>query len=271
MNTLDWLPLYLDLWEGESVKRLSLGAQGAYLRILVLQFRESTIPSDMKLLALLIGADRQDLESVWPEIGGKFVDLGDGRLMNLRMDAVRREQEQKMNLAVSSGKRGAEKRWGNSKSEDRPPNRDPIRPPNGEVNRPPNATLIAIDKNRIDKNTSAKAGEKNSSPTPYQEIESVLIQVADKTGWTKPVATDVRKFLKEDSPIRVLLSEGSVDETVRLFVFAFEHWNNPPTWSSVCSQRNQLRDQMSGRSNGVHKTEHSMIPGKLAVKGERAQ
>ena len=106
MNLLDWFPMYVELWQGESVKCLSLAAQGAYMACLTAQFKEGSIPSDISKLARVIGADKSELESIWPEIASKFEDCGEGRMINFRMDQIRIAQEEKADKKRESGSKG---------------------------------------------------------------------------------------------------------------------------------------------------------------------
>ena len=111
MNPLDWCPWYLSKWQGESVRLLSLAAQGAYMQILLLQFREGSVPSDVKKLAKLIGQDSTDLAAVWPEISEQFVEGNPGRLVNVTMAEIRFAQITKHEAATSKASTAAKARW----------------------------------------------------------------------------------------------------------------------------------------------------------------
>ena len=152
-NSLGWFPLYLDLWQGESVKCLSYKAQGLYMACLCSQFREGSIPSDLHKLTRVTGGDYEELCEAWPEIQDKFVEFESGRLINLRMDSIRREQESKSELFKSSGSSGAKKRWAAYS----PTNSPPI----GEGNSPPNS--IREDKSREEKKIPSE-----SPPNPQR-------------------------------------------------------------------------------------------------------
>ena len=164
-NSLGWFPLYLDLWQGESVKCLSYKAQGLYMACLCSQFREGSIPSDLHKLTRVTGGDYEELCEAWPEIQDKFVEFESGRLINLRMDSIRREQESKSELFKSSGSSGAKKRWAAYRQANSPTNSPPIgegnSPPIGEGNSPPNS--IREDKSREEKKIPSE-----SPPNPQR-------------------------------------------------------------------------------------------------------
>ena len=111
MNGFEWAPCIMRYWNGESVKLLSFAAQGAYWRILVMQFAEGSVPSDLKKLSKLMGCDSADLVDVWPEIESKFVESEPGRMLNVRMAEVRFEQEQKAEKASGKASKAAAARW----------------------------------------------------------------------------------------------------------------------------------------------------------------
>jgi uncharacterized protein YdaU (DUF1376 family) len=241
----DWFPLYMDLWKGESVRKLSMAARGVYLDMLLLQFSEGSIPKDLALIARLIGCYKEELENVWPEIQDKFRDGENGRIFNPRMAQIRHEQEEKSQMFRESGSNGAKKRWAGHKKGDSLPNS----PPKGRAKRPPNSPPNSKE-NKSNTTPNGVEADASDTSTPYGEVNAVLNQVADKLEWTSPTPSDVKKHLKPDSNIRSLIQESSIDEAVALFVFAWRTWSHPPTWSSVYSQRNQLRDLIKGRTNG---------------------
>ena len=259
----EWMPLYIDLWKGESVRKLSMAARAVYLDMLMFQFLEGSLPNDLGLIARLIGCYKEELESVWPEIQDKFKEAENGRLFNPKMSQVRHEQEEKNELYKTAGSNGAKKRWANHNKAKSDGNSPPNSPPIGNAKRPPNS-----NKN---KNTTTPNGvETDVSDTskPYGEVHAVLSKVADKLEWTQPTPADIRRHLKDDSNVRLLVKESSIDEVVELFVFAWKTWNTPPTWSSVFGQRNQLRDQIRGRTNGHG---HAPKPGKVLTEAQLAE
>lgn len=251
-NQLDWFPVYVGLWQGESVKCLSLAAQGAYMACITAQFREGTIPADLSRLARVIGADRTELESVWPEIADKFTEVEPGRLANAKMSEVRDEQEQKRQIARANASKGGKATAKANAEATAQATAQADATADGEATAQagaePNAQAIREEKNRIDNtDTDVSEADASSDAKPYEEVNAVLVQVAERLEWKPPTPTDVRKHLKPDSNIRLMIQEGSISETVEIFIYAYENWNQSPTWSSVFGQRNQLRDQMKGK------------------------
>lgn len=141
MTGFEWAPCELALWQGESVKLLSLAAQGAYWQILLLQFREGSVPSDPKKLARLIGCDSSDLNEIWPEIKEKFVEFEPGRLQNARMADIREEQLEKAATVSEKGRKAASRRWGNPISPTEP---TPLKVVTGDVTAAENAHAMPM-------------------------------------------------------------------------------------------------------------------------------
>ena len=82
-------------------------ACGLYVRCMCIQWTHGSIPADLKVLARAIHCDLAELQSVWPVVGPKFIDQGDGTLKNKRLEEVRERQQQ-----VSSKRSEAAKaRW----------------------------------------------------------------------------------------------------------------------------------------------------------------
>ena len=183
MNGFEWAPCIMRYWNGESVKLLSFAAQGAYWRILVMQFAEGSVPSDLKKLSKLMGCDSADLVDVWPEIESKFVESEPGRMLNVRMAEVRFEQQQKAEKASGKASKAAAARWTAKPAEpastdassnaqaipehdkdDALSNAPSIPSSNAQAmptsdtssNAPSNAQAMPLDKTRIDKNRQDK-------------------------------------------------------------------------------------------------------------------
>jgi len=68
---------------------------GIYLRLLLNQWINGSIPGEMRRMAMLISAGHERLEKeMWPLIGQKFTKGEDGRYRNDRLELVRKEQEE---------------------------------------------------------------------------------------------------------------------------------------------------------------------------------
>lgn len=112
---------------------------GIYLRFLLNQWINGSIPREFKRLSMLITANPEDLEkNHWPLIGQKFVEGKDGRLRNARLEEIKQQQIDYRKAQAKLGKKGAQKRWGRH---DEPhserysdPSGDTISDPNGDSN-----------------------------------------------------------------------------------------------------------------------------------------
>lgn len=82
-------------------------ACGLYIRCMCIQWTQGYIPSDLKLLARGLGCDLSELQSVWPVLSQKFVDIGGGQLQNQRLERVRQRQEE----VSSKRSKAANARW----------------------------------------------------------------------------------------------------------------------------------------------------------------
>lgn len=77
-------------------------AFGAYLRLLIYQFDKGSIPSDLDELSTISPSIRKH----WPVISKKFVDDGNGGLINRKMAAVRLDILNKKEINKLNGSKG---------------------------------------------------------------------------------------------------------------------------------------------------------------------
>ena len=107
-----WLPFYVERWRGdEDVAAMSLAARGLYIECLFHEWVELSIPDDPVRLALVIRADPQEVQALWSVVRAKFAPFGAGRLINRKLERVRREQRGKQRRLSAAGARGATVRW----------------------------------------------------------------------------------------------------------------------------------------------------------------
>jgi uncharacterized protein YdaU (DUF1376 family) len=113
-----WFPLYAADWLSDvPVSLMTMEQEGCYLRLLMAQWREGSLPNDTRALAGIVKfrgepGHRAFLRSVWPALEPHFRENGDpGRLVNLRLEAIRKEQEQEHSRRSEGGRLGAKKRW----------------------------------------------------------------------------------------------------------------------------------------------------------------
>lgn len=67
-------------------------AVGLYIRCLCKQWTHGSIPADLKTLARATHCDMEEVQAAWPIVSVKFVDRGDGTLINSRLEEVRERQ-----------------------------------------------------------------------------------------------------------------------------------------------------------------------------------
>lgn len=92
---------------------MSLAERGAYTDLLFIEWDSGPLPAEPERLARLLGCTPAELEAVWPAIRGKFTDCldGTGRLVNRRLETVRREGEKAAELSGERASRAARARW----------------------------------------------------------------------------------------------------------------------------------------------------------------
>jgi uncharacterized protein YdaU (DUF1376 family) len=87
-----YMPFYgNDFYGNERVKLASLAVRGLYVQLLWHEWAEGSIPSDAKHIALLVGRPEKDVMRLWEYVREFFVDRGDGRLVNEKLEGVRKQ------------------------------------------------------------------------------------------------------------------------------------------------------------------------------------
>lgn len=105
---------------------------GIYLRLLFFEWVNNDLPSDLGRLASMVAEPLGEFQKAWDAVvSQKFIVNGNGRLINVRLEETRKEQNEYRKKQIEAGKRGAAIRW-----KDRAPTGDPtgttIDDPNGE-------------------------------------------------------------------------------------------------------------------------------------------
>ncbi len=87
---------------------MTLSSQGAYVRLLCLQWENDGLPVDLGELALLVGRTKADfLAGIWQDLESKFPHDGKKRRnarLELERDRKRRKSEQAARAGTESGK-----------------------------------------------------------------------------------------------------------------------------------------------------------------------
>ena len=87
---------------------------GLYLRLLSLQWREGSIPSDPEKLARICGLDGPAMAGLMAQVGPCFEPVADdpSRLFNQRLKMVSNKAEESTRKLAEQGRAGARARWG---------------------------------------------------------------------------------------------------------------------------------------------------------------
>ena len=110
--TAPWYPWYVkDVLTSERVELLSLAEQGAYRRLLDKAWMEGSIPSDAKACAAVIGCKCP--VKVAAKVLTMFVEMPGrpDRMINIKLEKIRKEQHKKYNKRSHAGKQNVVKRW----------------------------------------------------------------------------------------------------------------------------------------------------------------
>lgn len=90
-------------WEADEV--------GVYTRLLLTQWINGHLPADINRLARIAGTSAEVMKKIWTVIGCKFVDDGNGNLINLRLEKSRTDKEAYLRSQSEKGKKsGAARR-----------------------------------------------------------------------------------------------------------------------------------------------------------------
>ena len=231
-----WFPLYVSEWLLVAVKHgLTLAAQGSYMRLLCFQWDNGGLPDDEPTLSRFVGSTPQEFAGIWREISQFFPVGDDGQRRNQNLESVRAAQNDRSEKAKSA----AAKRWGNR--------------PEGDAPEAPKKDKPA--KKKTPKATPAPKDETPKPPPnpndPFPTVERVLNAVREKLNGSPVTTSDVRRWLKDGSPILSMVEMFGESETVDLYVHAVNNWNAGASWAGVYAQRDALRLQMNG---GARKT-----------------
>lgn len=215
-----WLPLFVSDWlSSESVSCMSLAAQGAFIRLLCYQWQNGTIPDDEVRLAKLLIVTPADFSEVWPELIPVFPVVEEGRRQNKRLEIERAKRQGR----TAAAKESAGRRWGD-RTEDQG------------------------DKSKGQKKPAKKAKEPVGPNTPkpvdpdspFAKVERVLSKVSERLNGSQVQRQDVVRYVRENSPINLLLQLFSEGQVVDMYVHAASTWNGGVSWAAVHSQRDSI-------------------------------
>lgn len=103
-----WYPKDYD--SDEAVKLMTYEQEGIYHRLLDHQWLHGSIPAEPKQIAMLVPkVPPRRFLTLWPGIAAKFTNSG-GRLVNLKLEKVRKDTAAFKALKAAAGKKSAEAR-----------------------------------------------------------------------------------------------------------------------------------------------------------------
>ena len=177
MASLAYFPLYPKDFLG-ATGRLNAEKFGIYTRLLFTSWFEP-LDNDMSDLAFLAGSS----EALTKQVLDRYFILKDDIWVNQRLEKERKAANDKHKKAVESGKKGAEKRWGEDSN--------PISPPNSTPNGNPNSrdlskTIATHNSEPITHNTKQITHKERYAPHAiFADINDGKIQSYEKGQITK--------------------------------------------------------------------------------------
>lgn len=130
-SDIPWFKVYAaETLSDERIMGWTCEELGAFFKLLCLQWREGSIPSEPDALRRFLHLDGPAFSVVWQTIGNRFApsDAAPGRLSNVRMEQERQTALMSVRQHSDAGRKGANSRWGKGKSANGDRMRSPKRP-----------------------------------------------------------------------------------------------------------------------------------------------
>ena len=104
---------YVKDWRASrKVQAMSFAVRGMYFEMLAEEWETGAAPATPAACAQLFGGTTREWTRAWPKLSICFVARArDGRLVNRKLEAVRRERLRYLKSQRENGLRGADKRW----------------------------------------------------------------------------------------------------------------------------------------------------------------
>jgi len=130
---------------------------GIYTRLLMAQWANGDLPDDGERLSRIAGCSPKRFTKWSEKVLGKFINKPDGRLINLRLEETRKNQEEYRNKAIESGRKGGLK----SQKERRECSSDPSSDPSSNPSSDPSSENRALQSSTssLKKDKALKAPE----------------------------------------------------------------------------------------------------------------
>jgi len=157
-NDLPWFKVYAaETLSDENFQGWDVMERGAWFTLLLVCWREGSIPGDQQSLAKLLHLDASAMRAAWSAIGSRFVGHPDapGRLTSPRLEKEREVARALHSAKSGAGKKGARSRW------------DKIKKRNGRAMAVPKQTdgrSLANDSDQI-RSDQGREGQDKAGPT----------------------------------------------------------------------------------------------------------
>jgi uncharacterized protein YdaU (DUF1376 family) len=117
---LPWFPMIVSDWLlSPSIRFMTPEARGLYIQLLCEQWANGgALPDDDRKLKYYAGANDEQWQRSSPDVLTHF-ERTDGTIFNAKLRQLMEERGAWREKLSEAGKRGNEKRWGNSKTDDR--------------------------------------------------------------------------------------------------------------------------------------------------------
>ena len=229
-GTYPWLPLYVSEWLLVPIKEgLSLAEQGAFIRLLCLQWDKGGLPDDPVALARMSGCLPEEFAPIWRQLERLFPVHDDGSRQNENLERVREKHIARSSKAQSA----AAARWANGDQEPKKPKSTPKQP------RKPKPVAKESDIQSI-------PDPDPSDVTPFAKAARVLLAVSREMQGSPVVRADVLRHCKPDAPLSQLVAMFDESEVVAMYLYAAKHWTTGASWHGVHAQRDNIRRAMKG-------------------------
>lgn len=104
----DWFPMYpRHFLTSRKVKRLNNEEVGIYLKLLLSQWLDGSLPNNMEDLANICGCQESVMTKSWQRLSDCFTEADNGSLYNEFLEEVREEQRDRYEKRSRAGKAGA--------------------------------------------------------------------------------------------------------------------------------------------------------------------
>lgn len=156
-----YFPFYpADFLTDEVVILMTNQEIGCYVKLLCYCWKEGSIPNNILAIAKLCNEDNSVMEELWDTISQKFVpaENDSSRLINRKLNELRRKQVERKLERSASGKKGMKSRWNVNDKDDNSVNNSVI------TNSVP--SVITVE-NENDNNNSLRNKKKCDLPTNY--------------------------------------------------------------------------------------------------------